>query len=109
MFKCLHFVSAPVYLKNLITKKERSSRNLRSEAAVTLVKPKPPKTKTYGNRAFVISAPSLWNALPVKLRVIEDFESFKNNLKTRLLKSNLIKSLSLFLKMCMILFWCSQV
>ena len=75
-----------MYLKNLITVENHSSRNLRSDAAITLVKTKPPKTKTYGDKAFLISVPTLWNALPAKLR-IEDFERFKNNLKTHLFYS----------------------
>ena len=39
------------------------------------------KTK-YGKRLFAYNGPKLWNALPVKLRMEEDTEKYKKNLKT---------------------------
>jgi hypothetical protein len=37
---------------------------------------------TAGNRAFVVCAPQLWNALPISMRSLQSFKEFKNVLKT---------------------------
>ncbi|XP_068697770.1 uncharacterized protein [Montipora foliosa] len=43
------------------------------------------KTKrTLGDRLFSVAAPTLWNKLPRELRDLEDFNSFKQKLKTHL-------------------------
>ena len=39
---------------------------------------------TLGDRAFMAAAPELWNALPLNLRSIPDFNIFKRDLKTYL-------------------------
>ena len=39
------------------------------------------KTK-YGERTFEYNGTRLWNALPCELRMVEDVEMYKNNLKT---------------------------
>ena len=84
VFKCINLERAPLYLKDLIIVNNHNSRSLRSNAAVTLRRPAPPNTKTYGDRAFIVTAPSLWNALPVFLRLLTDFDKFKSQLKTYL-------------------------
>ena len=45
------------------------------------------RAPTFGDRAFVSAAPSLWNWLPVSVRKIETLTSFKKELKTFLFKT----------------------
>ena len=75
---------APEYLCDLLTF-QRSGRHLRSSANLVLNVPKS-RTKMYGDRAFSIAAPRLWNALPVPLRLEKNYETFKKKLKTYLFK-----------------------
>ena len=75
----------PLYLKDLI--KVNNRNRLRSDAALTLIRPSPPKTKAYGERAFMIAAPALWNLLPIYIRNISEFDRFKTSLKTYLFES----------------------
>ena len=37
-----------------------------------------------GDRAFSVCGPRLWNALPIRLRLVEELEDFKKDLKTYL-------------------------
>ena len=37
---------------------------------------------TYGDRAFSVSGPKIWNLLPSDIRVVKDVEKFKGLLKT---------------------------
>ena len=61
------------------------SRNLRSSSRQLLGQPRS-FTKTYGNRAFSVCAPKLWNSLPLDLRKSPSLTSFKKGLKTYLLR-----------------------
>ena len=80
-FKCLNDDDAPVYLRELL-KIQHLPHETRSNGTMTLVR-KTPKTET-GARSFVHSAPSLWNALPVHLRLSPTLKYFKDHLKTHL-------------------------
>ena len=60
-------------------------RNLRSSSPKLLAVPFS-KTKSYGDSAFSICAPKLWNDLPLHLRNCASFNVFKSNLKTFLFK-----------------------
>ena len=40
--------------------------------------------REYGDRAFISCGPKLWNLLPLKLRMEEDTNTFKKQLKTSL-------------------------
>ena len=48
-----------------------------------------PKTsnKTFAARSFSVLGPTLWNTLPQDLRKIDNYSSFKKNLKTYLFKT----------------------
>ena len=81
VFKCLHNL-APSYLSNLIIK-YTPNRALRSSSKNLLVVP-PSRTKGYGDRAFSVCGPKLWNNLPESLRHETKLELFKKNLKTYL-------------------------
>ena len=79
---------APVYLQELLVKYQ-PSRTLRSQSDNLLKHPKVrPKMNSYGSRAFVHAAPTLWNALPHHIRQAETVECFKSRLKTFLFKNH---------------------
>ena len=47
-----------------------------------------PRTYTrYGDRAFSVAAPKLWNGLPISIRNATSIECFKSNLKRFLFNS----------------------
>ena len=79
VFKCLHNL-APSYLSNLIIK-YTPNRALRSSSKNLLVVP-PSRIKGYGDRAFSVCGPKLWNNLPESLGHETKLELFKKNLKT---------------------------
>ena len=80
-FKCLHGL-APKYLSDCLQTLP-SSRLRRSMYQNLLVIPRA-RTKTYGDRAFSVAAPRLWNNLPVTIRSCDTLSSFKSSLKTHL-------------------------
>jgi hypothetical protein len=88
VFKCIHCETAPVYLKELISLGSSSSghRQLRSTNTPTLLHPPQKTLKTYGNRAFYVRAPALWNKLSCELRNISVYNTFKTGLKTHLFR-----------------------
>ena len=75
---------APAYLQQLL-KVSHQDINVRSNDLRKLLLPRPSDSR-YGDRCFEIAAPTLWNALPLKIRQCETVESFKKNLKTYLFK-----------------------
>ena len=78
-FKTVHNL-APPYLCELI-KPYTNARHLRSSSMNLLHVPKT-RTKTFGDRAFSVAAPVLWNALPASVRSIDSVNVFKKRLKT---------------------------
>ena len=79
-FNC-HQRSAPPYLCDLVHD-YLPRRTLRSGDGVTL---EVPRTKTVtAERAFSVAAPTIWNALPLKLRQSKYLNGFKTELKTHL-------------------------
>ena len=80
-FKALNNLS-PSYITDLIHH-HIPARPLRSSSQ-NLLSVRPVKTHTYGNRAFSASAPVLWNSLPIEIRKIQSFATFKSVLKTHL-------------------------
>ena len=82
VFKCLHNL-APSYLSNLIIK-YTPNRAFRSTSSKNLLVVPPSRTKGYGDRAFSVCGPKLWNNLPESLRHETKLELFKKNLKTYL-------------------------
>ena len=82
-FKALHQQS-PVYIQDLVAYYQ-PPRILRS-SNLLLLNPTNFHLKTYGSRAFAVSAPELWNSLPVSIRSCDNLSSFKSKLKTHLFK-----------------------
>ena len=84
MFKC-HVQIAPSYLIDLTKPYIPGREGLRSSTQQLL--DEGPKTqKTYGDQAFSMCGPKLWNKLPLELRQKCSVESFKKGLKTHLFK-----------------------
>ena len=83
-FKAIHGL-APKYLCDLLTFKS-SLYNLRSSDSILLSMPAA-RSKTLGDRAFMVAAPRLWNSLPKELRVITNVNSFKAHIRTYLFKT----------------------
>ena len=71
---------APEYLTELLSFYV-PSRKLRSSSQYLLVEPKA-RLKTYGERAFSVCAPKLWNKLPPSVRDCDNVDTFKTKLKT---------------------------
>ena len=84
-FKALHG-QAPAYLIELLNR-YTPTRNLRSSGGNLLVIPKS-CMKGYGDRAFSVAAPKLWNALPDSIRCINSLSVFKSAIKTHLFNPN---------------------
>ena len=77
------FTCLPSYLSEscIPSSESRYSGRTRSMATRGLKVPLV-KTKFFGSRSFCSSAPTVWNALPVDLRLEPSFEIFKTKLKT---------------------------
>ena len=74
--------SMPSYLKDLLNSYV-PPRVLRSQDSKLLILPKS-NLKTFGNRAFVVSGPLIWNSLPLSLKTAGSIAIFKRHLKTYL-------------------------
>ena len=83
VYKALHGL-APSYISHLLNFKTYS-RLLRSSCKEYLVVPRS-RMKTYGDRAFSIAGPKLWNDLPLEIRKCASVAIFKQSLKTFLFK-----------------------
>ncbi len=79
-YKCLHGI-APQYLCELL--EPCRNAGLRSTTKRLLQVPQS-KLKTYGDKAFSVAAPSLWNTLPQDIRDSPSVDVFKKRLKTYL-------------------------
>ena len=75
---------APDYSCDLVSVKQ-ANRTLRSADHTTLVVPSS-RLKSYGDSAFCVAAPILWNQLPNTLKAVKSLELFKSRLKTHLFK-----------------------
>ena len=86
-FKVLHGLS-PKYLQDLVSIRKVSSYQLRSgNNGIFLDYPSGKMLTTFGDRAFSVAAPKLWNALPFHIRSEQKLTSFKCNIKTHLFKA----------------------
>ena len=83
VFKALNGLG-PRYLVELL-QYQNLSRTLRSNSLELLLQQKS-NIKTYGNRAFSICAPRLWNSIPLDIRKSNSVSTFKKQLKTYLFR-----------------------
>ena len=72
------------YLSELL-RYSNSPRLLRSSSQNFLAVPRS-RSKTYGDRAFSVVAPKLWNQLPPEVRGVTSVDQFRKHLKTYLFK-----------------------
>ena len=79
--KCI-YGNAPEYLKGLVNVKRTSRYNLRSDGGLLLEDYSARSKKTLGDRAFKTAAPKIWNILPEDLRMQDNYNIFKGQLKT---------------------------
>ena len=82
-YKCM-YDNGPAYLKELLIPYV-PSRSLRSSSSNQLTIPKT-ALKRYGDRAFSVAGPVLWNSLPASVKDCQSVASFKRNLKTYFFK-----------------------
>ena len=83
VFKSIHN-AAPSYLTELL-KPYHPAANLRSGSRELLIILNS-KMKLFGDRAFSIAGPRLWNSLPMDIRKADSVQQFKSLLKTYLFK-----------------------
>ena len=84
VYKCMHSL-APVYLSDRLQLKP--ARGLRSDNKFILIVPRTKlQMKSYGDRAFSIAGPILWNKLPIEIKLSKSVNVFKKSLKTYLFK-----------------------
>ena len=76
-FKAIHG-TALRYITELITFKTSSCYSLRSNNKLLLCPPSFRTLSTLGDRAFIATAPELWDVLPINLGSISDFNVFKS-------------------------------
>ena len=74
---------APKYLSDKLHLKKNNG--LRSDNCNKLIIPKS-RLKSYGDRAFSVAGPKLWNELDDELRLCTKLDTFKRLLKTHLFK-----------------------
>ena len=72
---------APLYLKEILSQ-YTPTRILHSTYPLLLTVPK--TTTSNGDRAFSVSAHTLWNSLPLHIRATHSLDIFKTLLKTYL-------------------------
>lgn len=77
---------APSYLCDLIVP-YKNQRNLRSNKQHLLKVPNS-RTTTFGDRAFSVGAPRLWNTIPMDIKNAPSIDIFKKKIKTYLFKEN---------------------
>ena len=75
---------APAYISELIMPRQRSGMRMRSDETIVLSVPPNPRLPSYGDRAFYIAAPVLWNSLPSHIRQANTLGEFKSRLRTHL-------------------------
>ncbi|XP_078272170.1 uncharacterized protein LOC144602922 [Rhinoraja longicauda] len=81
-YKALHNL-APSYLTDLLHR-HTPTCTLRSAAANLLSPPIRTKLRSWGDSAFSIAAPTLWNSLPQTVRDSSSLTTFKTSLKSHL-------------------------
>ena len=78
--KCI-YGNAPEYLRGLVKVKRTSRYNLRSDGGMLLEDYSARSKKILGDRAFKTGAPKIWNILPEDIRMQDNYNIFKGQLK----------------------------
>ena len=85
VFKCLNNM-APQYLSNLVAPRNTKSNYLRADNDFFILEVPPTPCRVSTERAFIHSAPKVWNALPYEVRSASTVAIFKSALKTHYFK-----------------------
>ena len=80
--------SAPLYLRELLVK-QANTRTLRSNTKNTL-QIIYTNLKKFGDRAFCVYSPRLWNELPDNIKAADSMQNFKTQLKSLLFRKEFI-------------------
>ena len=81
VFKCRSGVAPPYLTQRLVP--ATAARALRNGPEHKFVQPRC-RLQTFDATTFDVSAPRLWNALPLEIRAIPSLSSFKRSVNTRL-------------------------
>ena len=92
-FKALHLL-APSYIADLL-QFYQPSRTLRSSSD-SLLTVRSAHLRHYGDRAFCIAAPRLWNSLPHEMRKCDSLYTFKRLLKLSCLNALIILNCQIY-------------
>ena len=79
VFKCLNNM-APSYLQDLLVIKSHPRRT-RASGSSSLIIPFT-KCSTFAHRSFSVQGPSIWNSLPSDVKLSDNLNIFRKNLKT---------------------------
>ena len=74
---------APTYIQEMIIPSKSKRYSIRSNEECVLQVPKF-KHDTFSKHAFTVYGPLAWNCLPKEIRLCDEIEAFKRNLKTHL-------------------------
>ena len=87
VFKCLNG-TAPSYLSDMLSVKvtTRSLRSVDSALGAPLLNVPFYKHRTFLDRSFAYSGPTIWNSLPAQIRSSKTINDFRKSLKTYLFK-----------------------
>ena len=85
VFKARHGL-APNYIYELLSEKSCRRYSLRSADDKHLLAIPKTKSKTLGDSAFYHAVPTIWNSLPLEIKLSPSIQVFKNRLKTFLFK-----------------------
>ena len=80
VYKALNGYS-PSYITDLLHIKPPGRYAMRSDDQHLLLVPRT-KCKTFGDRAFAVAGPRVWNSLPLAVRYSVNVDTFKTNLKS---------------------------
>ena len=66
---------APEYIPNMVTYYDPNREDRRPKGQKKKIVPKS-NLVTYGDKAFQVAAPTLWNSLPPNIRTIDNLDIF---------------------------------
>ena len=88
-YKSFVDLSAPLYLRELVTKKNKSENTRLADDSLLLIVPPISKgnSHTFFERSFIYAAPTEWNKLYGRIGNITNFDLFIREIKTTLFLS----------------------
>ena len=104
-YKSFVDLSAPLYLRELVKKKNKSANTRLADDSLLLVPPiNKGSSHTFFERSFIYTAPTELNKLDGRIRKITNIDSFKREIKTTLFLSYFdLQLYTIVLAFCMFL------